>query len=601
MKTLLYLIVLIFLLWPNKPAHAQEYGIRADWIAAYEARRDSLIDFYADQIDPTDRSQGGYMQVAADLYRGQDLDWAMARLDTLMQDSRGDMFWMYPMTLVNFVGKDVLPAEYRHRLRDLWRTYTPYRGDTENHWAMYYASLYLMTQLYPDEPGKSWYTGKSSEENHAEARDYLIAWMDLTTTKGQGEFDSPGYMSFYVAPMALLYAFADDPAMRLRAHMMLDYLLADFAVDNLDGLYVGGHSRIYPDPLLHRWADNSSSFAWMLFGNTPFRPRGESMILAISGYEPPEVLYHIGTDRAESYLHKELKRTRHRIRHSTIKNAPVYKTTYMRPEYAVASMQGGLLQPIQQHTWEVLWAVDDVKEGNNLFFTVHPYADAYELTMYFPEEWEILVEGVTKSKSTYNSWDKWTGGSPFEQVVQHKDAVIALYNIEPGTRFPHIGGFFSKNLVGLEEDDSGWIFARGGDALIAYYPLAPYEWMDEADGNRRLHSTSLKNGAVVQVAPAADYDSFDAFKEAVRTLPLESAIEPLPSVTFTTLDGTTMQTTYDETPQINGKDVDYEGWQLFDGPFLQAEKGSRQLEMTHGKLHRLLDFNTLTIKDWVEE
>jgi hypothetical protein len=62
-----------------------------------------------------------------------------------------------------------------------------------------------------------------------------------------------------------------------------------------------------------------------------------------------------------------------------------------------------------------------------------------------------------------------------------------------------------------------------------------------------------------------------------------------------------VQATYDETPRINGKEVDYEGWHLFDGPFLQAEKGSRQLEMRHGALHRLLDFNSLTIKDWVEE
>jgi hypothetical protein len=249
----------------------------------------------------------------------------------------------------------------------------------------------------------------------------------------------------------------------------------------------------------------------------------------------------------------------------------------------------------------MLWAADDVKAGNNMLFTVHPYADAYELTMYFPEEPEIMIEGVTKSKTTYNSWDKWTSGSPFEQVVQHKDAVIALYDIALGTHFPHIGGFFSKNLVGLEEDDSGWIFTRGGDALIAYYPMAPYEWMDEADGNRRLHSTSLKNGAIVQVAPASAYASMDAFKDAVRALPLEATTDPKPSVTFTTLDGTTMQATYGETPVINGKEVDYDSWPLFGGPFLNAEKGSRQLEMRYGSLRRLLDFNTLTIKDWVEE
>jgi hypothetical protein len=42
-----------------------------------------------------------------------------------------------------------------------WRTYFPMRGDTENHWAMYYASLYLMAELYPDDPGDTWFTARA--------------------------------------------------------------------------------------------------------------------------------------------------------------------------------------------------------------------------------------------------------------------------------------------------------------------------------------------------------------------------------------------------------------------------------------------------------
>ena len=296
-----------------------------------------------------------------------------------------------------------------------------------------------------------------------------------------------------------------------------------------------------------------------------------------------------------------MKRTRHRIRYSEDRNAPVYKYTSMRPEYAVASMQGGLLQPIQQHTWEVLWAVDDVREGHNMLFTLHPYSDGYELAMYFPEEPKLLTEAVTRSKTTYDNADKWTGGSPFEQVFQHEDALIALYDIPEGTRFPHISGFFSKTLTTREEDDSGWIFARGGDALLAYYPLAPYQWKQDADENWRLHSTALKNGAVVQVAPASAFASFEAFKEAIRTLPLETTTTPTPGVQFTTLQGDALAFTYDQTPTLNGAPIDYARWNLFDGPFLYAEKDSRTLEMRYGTMRRLLDFNTVTITAWTEE
>lgn len=585
------------------PLEAAEQAERtAERIEAYRARADTLIDFYAGRVDPSDYSNGGYSDIAAALYRSQHRDWVRARLDTLMQNPRGDMFWMYPMTLIHFVGKDVLPETYRQRLRALWRTYRPYRGDTENHWVMYYSSLYLMTQLYPGAPGAQWFNGKSSAVNHAEARDYLLHWMELTTTRGQGEFDSPHYMSYYVLSMAMLYGYAEDPAMRTRAQMMLDYLLADFAVESLGGLYVGAFSRIYPEPLLERWRDNSTSYAWLLFGNAPFRPHLGAMILAMSGYEPPAMLGGMATDRSAPYVHRELKRTRHRIRYSDQRNTPVYKYTYMRQEYALGSIQGGLLQPIQQHTWELHWAAPGRRQGHNLLFTLHPYASGHELGMYFPEEPRTMIEAVLKSKGTYDSPKKWTGASPYEQVVQVKDALVVLYAIPEGTRFPHVNGYFSRALSRREEDEeSGWIFARGGEALIAYYPLAPYTWQRAPGGDWRLFSPHRRNGAVVQVAPAGAYETFEAFKAAVRALPLKTTTAPQPRVQFTTLRGDQMTVRYGAEPRINGKGIAYEEWPLFEGPFLQASPGSGQLKMQYGRQHRLLDFNTVTLKEWVAE
>jgi hypothetical protein len=560
----------------------------------------------ANQVPPEDLSRGGYLNIAANLYRNQNMDWVVARLDSLMADPRGDMFWMYPFITVTYAGRDNLPAETRAKMRDLWRTYHPFRGDTENHWAMYYTAMYLITQMYPD-PSEEWFNGKTSRENFEEARSYLLSWMDLTTTIGQGEYDSPDYFGVYIVPMSQLYAWAEDPEMKTRAHMMLDYLLADFAVENLDGLYVGAHSRTYPPAVRNQWSVTSTSISWLVFGNTFFRPRGEAMILAMSGYSPPTMLQNIATDRSEPYEHFELKRTRHRIRFSDVRNAPVYKTTYMRHEYAVGSSQGGLLQPIQQHTWDVTWNLDDPREAANTLFTIHPYSSPYELGMYFSWFTDWLTEAVVRSKTTYDLPWKMTGGSPFEEVFQHRDAVIALYDIDPGTRFPHIDAFFSKDLAERIEDPSGWIFVRGGDALIAYYPLAPYEWAKDMDdkgnptGHDRLLSPYLKNGAVVQVAPASDFAGLAEFGEAVKELPLVTLTEPTPSVDYTTLDGTQLSFTYGSTPTIDGVPVDYEEWPLFDGPFLKAEKNSKRLVISYGENHRLLDFENVVIEDWTGE
>lgn len=572
----------------------------------YSVRRDTLIDFFAERKAEGYLDRVGFIEVAARLYRGRTDRETLDVLDRLLADPHGDMFWMYPMVLVQYLGQDRLPPAYHSRMRALWRSYTPYRGDTENHWLIYYASLYLMAQSDPASPAASWFNGRSAAENRAEAEGYIDHWIDLTTRRGQGEFDSPHYLSFFLAPLALLYAFADAPTMKRKARMMLDYLVADFAVNQLNGLYAGAFSRIYPEPTLERWRNGSTTFAWLLFGNTRFapdginvilpragyRPHGVAAILAMSGYQPPPLIQQIATDRTTPFMQRARKRTRHRIRYSAVRTLPVYKTQWMTADYAVGSMQGGLLQPVQQHTWEVLWATEVPLEGHNVLFAVHPYSSGHELGMYFPEEPKLLTRSVVQAeKGTYDAPDKWTGGSPYEQVFQHEDALVALYDIPAGTRFPHIAAFFSRTLVGLVEDASGWIFAQGGRTYIAYFPLAPFVWRDEPGGHRRLHSTALQNGAVVQVASAADFGGIADFQRAVCQLPLETGTAPGPWVRFTTLRGAEVQCRYGEAPHLNGAPVAYADWHLFDGPHLYAEVDSRKLEIRHGAEQQVLDFN----------
>jgi hypothetical protein len=127
-------------------------------------------------------------------------------------------------------------------------------------------------------------------------------------------------------------------------------------------------------------------------------------MLAVSGYTPPEILHHIATDRSKPYTQKEKKRTRHRIRNSDLKNAPVYKATHMRPEYSLGFSQGGLLQPIQQQTWSLIWSVDNPNdETHNTFFGLHPYSSPLEGTMYFAEQWDTITEFIVRSKTEYDS------------------------------------------------------------------------------------------------------------------------------------------------------------------------------------------------------
>src|SRR5262249_29853517 len=391
------------------------------------------------------------------------------------------------------------------------------------------------------------------------------------------------------------------PAMKKRAAMMLDYLIADYAAENLDGIFVGAHSRVYDRPVIEKWFNVSSDFGWVLFAlGRPQEPPGSYVLfyLLTSAYVPPEILKRITSDREQPYTHYERKRTRNRWRFFDELHGPVYKTTYMRREYAVGSDQGGTLQPIQEHSWDVTWSVGDPRGVQNTLFTVHPSSSLRELQTYFTFPPDHAVAEVVSSKTSYDSPDKFVGGSQYERIFQNQDTVIVLYDIEPGARFPHINGFFSKDLAELAEDPSGWIFARGGEAWIACRPLQPYSWKPIEGGGRRLFSPYLKNGMVVQVAARSEVGDRDAFRRAILALPLEHTLEPVPSVHFQSLRGRVLDFTYGQTPQVDGAPVNYAGWPLFGGPFLEAAVDSERLTLKHGDMRRVLDFRSLTVTDF---
>lgn len=553
----------------------------------YEERKQVLIRHMA-HSPGKDPKRWGMSTLAAKLYLHEDLDRVSPRLSELLKEPSGDMFWMFVTAAVRQLGEGQLTPQALADMRHAWKTYFPYRGDTENHWLLYYASLYIASQ---NEPDAEWFTGKTSRENMQEAKDYVKHWANLTLAKGQGEYDCTHYIGVYMLPLAYLAGWSKDPELKQLSTMMLEYIAADMAHELLDGgVYVGSHARTDDVQVLEKYLGVSSNVAWLLYDlgpreKEPLQPHYMTFYALSSPWEPPPVLRKIATDRSKAYLVREKKRTRNRWRFHDDKHGLVYKTTYMTPNYAVSSDQGGVLQPIQQHSWDVTWRVDDPRGVHNTLFTTHPYSSSHELQTYFTPMPDYFLDEVLRSKKTYDSPDKWIGGSPYEQILQDQDTVIALYDIPEGTRFPHIHGFFSKDLLQLKEDPSGWIFAQGGDTYIAYFPLAPYVWKTLASGDRELFSPYRQNGAIVQAADKSEFTSFDEFQAKIRALKLKRA---LLSVDFTTLRGKRLQFTY-------GQNIDRANWPMFDSPFLTQSPGSKKLELRHGNLRRVLDFESLKI------
>lgn len=589
--------------------------------AQYLARVDEVIQWRANIVERGDAEKMDLASVSANLLLGRKLEACSARVIEMMEAPGSGPFWMLPVVTVAFAGRELLSQEAHDAIREAWRTSFQLRGDTENHFAMYYTMLYLMSEKYPGEPEETWYTGKNSEENLEESREYLIDWMDIMTTIGQGEFNPTHYIGEYAIPMLFLVSWAEDPEMRIRGKMVLDWLFAGLAANTINGVLRGPNSRTDDSSVVERWNSLSSFFSWLNFGNTPPQRGfswGNYYAIVAKNYEVPEVIYRIAVDRDGSFEQRDLKRSRHRWRYSDVGKFPIYKTTYMTDEYAVGSYQGGISDPIQAHVWDVTWAEPDPRGKHPTMFSIHPHSASWVMQSYFNVRPDTMVTDVAaEGKPSYNVADKLLGCSPYEQVMQDQDTVIALYDIPEGTRFEQVNGFFSKDLVDLRVDESGWIFARGGETYLAYYPMAPYHWVPHVaykrlpnlgngyryerveTGSQVLISPHAKNGTIVQAAAASEFSSFEDFVKTIRNLPLTVRLEPTPRVEFQSLRGKELVFEYGKAPQVDGKRIDYSEWKLFEGPYLNAEKGSRKLTISHGQLERILDFNTLTISDRV--
>ncbi|GAB5561423.1 MAG: hypothetical protein SynsKO_30700 [Synoicihabitans sp.] len=588
---------------------------RDQYLARIKEMQDHRIGLYREEnFTKMDNSA-----MAMLLMRGEQIEACNRRVIELMESPGTGPFWMFPTTMVAFAGRDKLSAEAQQAIREAWRTTRQLRGDTENHWVMYHTSIYLMAQLYPDEPGSEWWNGLSSAENHEEGRSWLLDWMDITTTIGQGEYNPTHYIGEYAIPLIMLAVWSDEADMRQRSRMLLDWLFAELATVTLDGMLRGPNSRTDDTSVVERWYALSTYFSWQLFGNVPAGERfrgwgwGNYFSVLASYYEVPEVIYRIAVDRDGDILQRDRARSRRIWRYADEHMRPIYKTQYLRDEYAVGSHQGGISDPIQSHVWDVTWAVDDPRGVHNTMFSLHPHSSGKVMQMFFCTYPEPMPPGVTyEGKPSYNSDNKLLGCSPYEEVVQDYDAVVALYDIDPADDFPQVNGFFSKDLQDVTEHESGWIFARGGTTYLAYRPLADYYWqphirypnsrdptVTEETGGRVLTSPHVKNGTILQAAGGDEFASMADFQAAILALPLSYSLDPVPTVRFTSLRGREIVAKYSEVPFVAGMPVDYGNWKLFEGPHLNSEVGSRVLTISHGDLGRVLDFNTLSITDIV--
>lgn len=539
--------------------------------------------------------------IAARIRTDTDTAFAWRQLDTLLESPSGDMFWTYPATAFYFYCRDLLSEQWRGRFRATLGRFTPYRGDTENHFLMHYTFLLLFSQEWPDMTAREWFNGKSSAENHAEATAYLEHWIDETSRRGITEWDSPRYFYYYLTPLLTLRDFARDEGLRKRAGMILESLFADFATAYLAGNYCGPHSRDGDGSVINPRTSEATSVAGFYFEDSLSFVLPDLAFAAMSPWQIPSIIRDVAHCRDSSFVQTERQRSRAKMRYSGEVFTPVHIYNFMTRDYALGSMQGGLQEPIQQHSWDVTFAATG---ANNTIFGLNPHASAVELGTFFPEEPELMQTSILQSKASYGNENKWIGGSPYERIAQYRNVLVAYYDIPEGVRFPHVDLYLPKSLDTLIRDVNGWTIARMGDAFVALRVIAsrPVEWIDEPT-NMRLRSNDPKTRYIVDCSRSAEMP-FEAFVSLFQTGGRRTKYVDTPvELRYHSTSGDIVQVRIDhpggdlsirhlgvdnqrasDTVETNRSD-----W-LYNGPFLQSRIGSGVIEIRCNGRMRRLDF-----------
>jgi hypothetical protein len=460
-------------------------------------------------------------------------------------------------------------------------------GFTDNHRLQYRTARYLFGQIWPD--GPTFADGMSPAEARGEAREWIVTWIDDAVSRGMYEYDSPNYHQLYLLCLATLHEFSDDQALRQKAWMMQQVVLVEWASEYLHGVWIGAHSREKYDQVTHTLLHPGAGteFGPLFFGDSSFHLEMKEgfyvSLAALQAFEALPIVGRIATDRSRAFVQRELKPPRRGP--GIINGEPTWKYDYVTPTFALGSSWGDLTD-VENHRWDLTWV--SKKDGATCFF-INPSNSARQLIRYFETTIDRVLQEILRQRPYYSDPNKWVEGSPHEDVFQHENVLVAVYNIPPDETNQHINGFFPR-AIDERREEGGWILCRANGVYFAVRATAPGVWVRQADYDR-LTLRNPKTAIFFEVHPASDFASFDAFCARMRMV--EPAFDPATlTATITSIRGDRVSFTHRGRRVVNGTEVRLADWPLFEGPWINARPGTRVITLQYGSERVVLDFNT---------
>ncbi|MBN1580303.1 MAG: hypothetical protein JXA89_06345 [Anaerolineae bacterium] len=451
-------------------------------------------------------------------------------------------------------------------------------GDTvmymgsENHRLLFHVAEWMAGQLFPTE---EFTNSRQRGLYHAtKGRMYITEWLRQRGRFGFDEWHSNSYYPISIAPIVNVYDFAihEDDKLRQMAGSVLDYAFFNLAADSLDGIFGTTHGRSYGIYVKYPDFEGTSAINWLLYG-TGSLTKGTSgmapVTIATSEYTLPKILADIATDdRAviESKIRQGVLRGT-----APSANFCVYRT----PDYLISGLQ-------------------DHRKGQYESSTHVAQVTLHNKVVIF---WSCPH---TTGEGSGLRPDYWSGHTTLPRVIQHHNVMSLTWRPEQHApeRAWMTHCFFEQERIDqvvfvdakVEGGNNGlgdgrWAFARVNKGYVGIYSQHGFRLGDDGQyAGRELvcdvtTDGNSENSWLVECGREADYGSFDAFVDALKTAKIEFVRG---NVAYQSPSIGRFVTGWDVTPTVEGEPIQLDRYPLVDSPWAYSKFGSGELEIRYG-------------------
>jgi hypothetical protein len=523
----------------------------------------------------------------------------------------GGPFHVLPAMLLLSRWEDKLPQNVIDTIHQFMIRGMLERGNTENHWLMFYAANLLAAERWRDET--VFWNGRPPAAMEAEATRWIAGNIDRTAMVGHHEYDSPGYHIEHMMPLIGLYEHTSNDDLRAKVEKVLSMLVGDAALEYFYGSWAGGHSREgYRENTWTR-VGPIRPLQYLYFGGEPFNEdfhlqQAFAFPALVAAYRPPALFADIAWDRQTPHVVKKSKAPRNIYRHTDAPAKPVRKYTYMSRSFAMGTSQIGLPSdsagPIDLISWDLHWRGEkhQAKVTCN-----HPFTGPSRFSAFLTPIPQTAGRAIGSDKPYLQRPDRLFGASPFERMMQHEGTTLILYRIPESDACPFVNLYLPKRVDWTERD--GWLFGNLDDFYLAVRPIGPYEWLEIRESRNDaimvtnsdlidgwlLRIQDCNAGLVVEAIEAGDVASFEAYCESRSGHDVNVSGWPSKATaSVKTHDGKVMVLDYDGAHTIDGTVIDYDGWPMYESPNAKGTLGTGKVAFEWGGDEVELDFEVDT-------